>query len=182
MKQLVIGLLVVLIAGAAYMWWQGNSMPQETVQETTDPFDANETPNQISQGAVMEDGVIPAPQSNTGSQTAQETKPAQSSAPSTASVTYNGTSYSPQTVTIKKGGTVSWSSTVPDMWVASAQHPTHTTYSGTSLQEHCADGATKSFDQCGRGTSYSFKFDKVGTWNYHDHVNASARGTIIVVE
>jgi plastocyanin len=103
-------------------------------------------------------------------------------APIHASVTYNGTSFSPQSVTVRKGGTVTWTSTAGNMWVASARHPDHTVYAGTTRQQHCPDTAGVAFDQCATGTTYSFKFDKTGTWNYHDHINASAFGSVVVVE
>jgi plastocyanin len=101
-----------------------------------------------------------------------------------ATVTYDGKSFSPSTVTIKKGGTVTFTSTVSSMWVASAPHPAHTGYDGTSRQQHCAAGYSgpAPFDQCKSGTSYSFTFGKVGTWPYHDHANSSAFGKVVVVE
>jgi len=70
------------------------------------------------------------------------------------------------------------------MWVASAQHPTHMMYAGTSRSEHCGGATeTKAFDQCrGETGSFSFMFDKTGTWAYHDHINASRFGRIVVVE
>lgn len=179
MKQFLIALLIVVVAGGAYFWWQGNSTPQEAVEET-DPFGMNGSQNQIPEDAIMEDGVMPDRTPTTG-ETSNGSGSA-SSAPMMATVTYDGTTFSPASVTIKKGGTVTWTSTGGEMWVASAQHPTHTAYSGTNLQEHCAAGATKSFDQCASGGTYSFTFDKAGTWNYHNHLNASARGTVIVIE
>jgi plastocyanin len=69
------------------------------------------------------------------------------------------------------------------MWPASAFHPTHTVYSGTSLSEHCPDTAGTAFDACKGflpGQSWSFKFTKAGTWKYHDHLNPGATGTIVV--
>ena len=157
MKQFFIALIVVLIAGGVYLWWQGNlAMP--------------ETPSVSGFGSP----------SDTDMEVVEEET--DTSAPMAASVSYNGSSFSLSPVTIQRGGTVTWTSTGPDMWVASAMHPTHTGYEGTTLQEHCAPGATLSFDQCAPGASYSFTFDKVGTWNYHDHTNASAFGSVIVVE
>lgn len=102
-------------------------------------------------------------------------------APLSATVTYGANGFSPKPVTIKKGGTVIWNGP-STMWVASAQHPTHTAYSGTSLQEHCDDATDTSFDQCETGSTYSFTFNKVGTWNYHDHRNPSNFGSVVVVE
>lgn len=101
----------------------------------------------------------------------------------TAAVTYDGKSFSPGEVTIKKGGTVTWrNASGGRMWVASAQHPAHTVYSGTSRQEHCPDASGTAFDQCAGGGDYSFTFQKVGTWNYHDHINATVFGKVVVVE
>src|SRR3989338_2640179 len=105
------------------------------------------------------------------------------STPMTATVTYDGTSFSPKAVTIKKGGTVAWNNeSTGEMWVASAQHPNHTIYSGTSRAAHCPDTWRTGFDRCGGGNNYTFTFDKVGTWNYHDHLNATAFGSVTVVE
>ena len=101
----------------------------------------------------------------------------------TATITYDGSSFSPASVTIAKGGTVTFTDTAgATMWVASALHPSHATYDSTSREEHCVSGYTgaKPFDQCASGASYSFTFDKAGTWQYHDHKNASAHGTVVV--
>lgn len=87
-------------------------------------------------------------------------------------VTVTSEGFSPATVTIKKGGTVTWVNMLDEqVWVASALHPTHKEYPG--------------FDQLkgmGKGGSYSFTFDKVGSWKYHDHLNPSRFGKVEVVE
>lgn len=104
-------------------------------------------------------------------------------APISATVIYNGDSFAPSSVTIKKGGTVKWVNTSGGtMWVASAQHPTHGVYDGTSRTEHCPNPTGTAFDQCVGGGDYSFTFGKVGTWNYHDHINANLFGKVVVVE
>lgn len=103
--------------------------------------------------------------------------------PLAAAVSYDGANFSPRIVTIKRGGTVTWTRTGSgSMWVASDEHPTHTEYAGTSRREHCPDANNTAFDQCVSGSTYSFTFTKAGTWDYHDHVNASAIGSIVVVE
>lgn len=100
-----------------------------------------------------------------------------------ASVTYSSSGFSPSEITIRRGGTVTWRNEGGGtMWVASAMHPTHTTYSGTTLQEHCDTLSNDSFDQCQNGGTYSFTFDKVGTWAYHNHSQSSHFGRVIVVE
>lgn len=107
-----------------------------------------------------------------------------STAPMTATVTYDGNSFSPQSVTVRRGGTVTWvNSSGESMWIASAQHPTHTAYDGTTREDHCPDPAGEAFDQCAGGTgNYSFTFDKTGAWNYHDHLNPTVFGSVRVVE
>lgn len=103
-------------------------------------------------------------------------------APMTATVSYDGNTFTPKTVTIRKGGTVTWTNdSDSNMWVASAQHPSHSVYAGTTRQQHCPDASNTAFDQCaGSAGNYSFTFEKEGTWNYHDHINASVFGTVIV--
>ena len=99
-------------------------------------------------------------------------------------ITYTNSGYSPNTLTIKVGETVTWKNqSSSGMWTASAMHPSHTKYSNTSLDEHCPDTANTSFDECKSaqpGESWSFTFQKKGTWGYHNHVKASDFGKIIV--
>ena len=99
-------------------------------------------------------------------------------------VTYTDQGFSPKSVTITVGTKVNFvNESSGNMWVASAAHPTHTAYSGTSLSQHCPDTANESFDECAKdapGTTFSFTFNKEGTWKYHDHLNASKFGTVVV--
>ena len=99
-------------------------------------------------------------------------------------VTYTNNGFSPKTITIKKGDSVTFiNQSSGGMWVASDAHPSHTAYSGTSRADHCPDESNTSFDECksvSAGESWSFTFDKVGSWNYHNHVNPSNIGTVVV--
>lgn len=101
----------------------------------------------------------------------------------TVTVLYGPNGFSPSTVTIKQGDTVTFTNNGGDeMWIASAPHPTHEGYDGTTKDQHCVAGYSgpAPFDQCAVGTTFSFKFDKAGTWKYHNHGNASDFGTVIV--
>ena len=93
-------------------------------------------------------------------------------------VTYTNSGYSPATLTIKKGQIITWKNeSSKPMWTASAIHPTHSVYPTTG---GCL-GST--FDACtgtSSGQEWSFKFDVVGTWNYHNHLHAIYGGKIIV--
>ncbi len=101
-----------------------------------------------------------------------------------ATVTLTDQGFAPKSVTIKKGQTVTWvNESAQDMWVASNVHPIHSAYNGTTMQQHCPDAANSSFDAChgfSKGSTYSFTFDKTGTWGYHNHLDPSQTGTVVV--
>jgi len=99
----------------------------------------------------------------------------------TALVTYGPNGFSPATVTIAKGGTVTFKDEGGgNLWVASDPHPTHEGYSGTTGRQHCPDTAGTAFDQCALGSTYTFTFQKTGSWGYHNHVKHSDTGMVIV--
>jgi plastocyanin len=99
----------------------------------------------------------------------------------TYTVTYTDAGYSPNELTIKAGDTVVWDNkSSHDMWTASGKHPTHILYSGTDVAHHCPDTTGTAFDECQAGDTFSFTFDKTGTWPYHNHIKSSDFGKIIV--
>lgn len=97
---------------------------------------------------------------------------------SAVTVTYNSSGFSPSTVTIAKGQTVIFQdASSTSMRVASDPHPTHNGYPTTG---GCV-GST--FDSCMNilpGASWSFEFDYVGSWGYHNHLNPNQKGTVVV--
>lgn len=113
----------------------------------------------------------------TATNTTNSTTPSQSTTEGTV-VTYTDTGFSPATITINKGDVVTFKNMASDdVWVASNPHPQHTDYPTTG---GCI-GST--FDSCANvkpNDSWSFKFDIVGSWGYHNHLNHSEGGTIIV--
>lgn len=91
----------------------------------------------------------------------------------TVEVSYTSSGFSPTTVTIKKGATVKFiNKSGNKMDVASNPHPTHTDYSGFDQWKSASKGKDE----------YSFTFEKVGTWGYHNHAKASDGGTVVVTE
>jgi len=85
-------------------------------------------------------------------------------------ITHTDSGFSPSTITIKQGGTVTFENqSSGSMWVASSVHPTHQDY--------------PAFDQLkgvGKGGTYSFVFDKKGSWRFHNHLNALRVGIVVV--
>lgn len=98
----------------------------------------------------------------------------------TVTVTFSDAGYSPSGVTIKKGDSVMFKNgSATETWPASAMHPTHAVYPTTG---GCI-GST--FDACrglAAGESWSFQFNEVGKWNYHDHLNPTKFGSVTVTE
>ncbi|HEX3099900.1 MAG TPA: cupredoxin domain-containing protein [Patescibacteria group bacterium] len=85
-------------------------------------------------------------------------------------IDYDGKAFSPSTVTIKSGDVVVFkNNSTTSFWPASGPHPTHTLYPEFDPKQAIA-----------AGQSWQFKFTKVGTWPFHNHLNPSATGTIIV--
>jgi len=175
-RNIIIGIIaaIIVVGGGIYLWQNSPSAPGNTVPKMTSGTNestpaGSETQNGTGSGAGVGVGV------GVGADAGLEV------VPSAMTITYGANGFSPSSVTIKKGGTVTWvNETGGTMWVASAMHPTHMVYDGTTREAHCP--GTTTFDQCASGNRYSFTFDKVGTWNYHDHVNAGKFGSVTVVE
>lgn len=95
-------------------------------------------------------------------------------------VVYSDGGYLPDPLIVKKGTTVTFENAADNpMWTASDQHPSHRMY---PTRGGCL-GST--FDACvgtPPGGTWSFTFDIVGSWNYHNHLNPANGGTIIVQE
>lgn len=99
-------------------------------------------------------------------------------------IEYTSDGFVPNKLTIKKGDTVKWvnKSTV-DMWPASAKHPTHEAYPGSSITKCGTSQEAGIFDACKGipvGNSFSFTFNEVGSWFFHDHLDAKKFGQVIV--
>ncbi len=86
-----------------------------------------------------------------------------------AAVTLASNGFNPTTLTVKVGTKVAWTNkSGENATVNSTPHPTHTAYPPLNLGSF-ADGA-----------SVSLVFDKTGSYGYHNHLNASQTGTVIV--
>lgn len=106
------------------------------------------------------------------------------SAPRTLDVMVGDSGFSPSSLTIHTGDTVRWTNKrTVNSWPASAVHPTHKVYPGSDIVKCGTSEENTIFDACkglNNNEVYSFTFNQVGTWGYHDHLHANLRGTIIV--
>lgn len=84
-------------------------------------------------------------------------------------VSIQGFAFSPQTVRVGTGTTVTWTNMDDAAHTATSDpHPVHTALPGLS------SGTLEA------GESYSFTFTESGTWTYHCHLHPNMRGTVVV--
>ncbi|HEY4505262.1 MAG TPA: hypothetical protein VJG67_01025 [Candidatus Paceibacterota bacterium] len=80
--------------------------------------------------------------------------------------------FEPSSINIRKGQRITW---VNDLsgpaWPASNPHPSHTDYPGFDVKL-----------PMNQGQAWSFVFDKVGDWEYHNHFDPTRRGVVRVTE
>ena len=94
------------------------------------------------------------------------------SAPESVIIHMKNSGFEPQDVTIEQGQTVIFESAdEDDHWPASDAHPSHMVYPEFDPKKGIAPEE-----------SWEFRFDKMGAWKYHDHLNPTLRGTITVGE
>jgi len=167
-KGLIIGIivLVVIVAGFVYIG----------LRDTT-PEQAPNIVVNVEEGETTTEGTTEEETIDTTEETTSE--------PQTLTVDVAISGFSPKELTIKSGDTVTWTvtSSTRTHYIASALHPTHTLYPGSAINKCNTAGGENIFDQCDdmkEGESWSFTFDEVGTWRYHDHLKAISTGTIVV--
>ena len=77
----------------------------------------------------------------------------------------------PATITVTKGTRVTWTNKDSKVHrVASNPHPEHTGLPGLDSKDVIGI----------QGGTYSFTFDKPGEYTYHDHLNPTVNGTVVV--
>lgn len=100
------------------------------------------------------------------------TSPAAEESPAVGAttITINDTGFSPSTIRVKAGTTVTFVNNGQALhWPASAPHPVHTDLRGFDAKKGLATGE-----------EYSFTFTTGGTWGFHDHLNTTLKGSVVV--
>jgi plastocyanin len=104
--------------------------------------------------------------SNNSAQTSNNTTAAGANQASmSGSVNINNMMFTPSQITVTKGGTVTWTN---------SDSTTHTVVDDLSNAGGPASGDIPP------GQSYSFTFNKTGSFQYHCSIHPSMRGTIVV--
>jgi len=164
-----IAIIAVILVGGYFLFFGGVPQPAPSISEPS-------SQQPVAQPPVQEP--------LTPEQPSQQPPASQTPAVKENVVTYTNSGYSPSTLTVQKGETVTFKNqSSRSMWPASDVHPTHRVYSGTSLSKHCPDTTGIAFDACKGflpGQIWLFTFNKADTWKYHDHLNPGNTGTIDV--
>lgn len=149
-NRIVIAVIAVLILVGLGFWFFSNRDDNST--GTQQPVTNNEE----------------LPVGNDETQVGDETLPSEELEPVTITSTDSG--FSPSTITIKLGQRVVFKNngSVP-IEPASDDHPSHKDYSEFDSKNPVPVGGT-----------YEFTFAKRGAWGYHDHLNSSVTGTVVV--
>ncbi len=132
----------------------------------------------ISLSLLFVSGINGCPQKVQPEISAESTEKAMGETLSGNEVEITSQGFSPNTLTINVGDTVTWINKDDSKhWPASAMHPTHTVYPETG---GCIGSK---FDACKgleKDEAFEFTFNEKGTWKYHDHLNPGLTGSITV--
>ncbi len=88
-------------------------------------------------------------------------------------VTYTDSGFTPSSVTLKKGGTLTWKNDASDqVQIGVNPHPVHTGNRAITNGEFTLD--------LNPGDTKTITINDTGTFGYHDHLDPTISGTIIV--
>lgn len=98
-----------------------------------------------------------------------DTTPDETAPAASTTITYDGNTFMPSSLRVAVGATITViNNSSRELDFASDPHPTHT--SNAELNE----------GSIAPGESREFTVTEKGDWGFHDHLNASAKGTLIV--
>ena len=94
-------------------------------------------------------------------------------------VEITSTGFSPLTAKVKVGEKVAFvnKDSSRTHWPASAVHPTHAVYPESG---GCIGSKFDACEGLAFNAEWTFTFNEKGSWNYHDHLNPSLTGTVVV--
>jgi plastocyanin len=145
--------LVVILAGVAIFYSSSSGKPV-----SPNPASLNVSSSDLAKGT------------DAASKRSDQNGTVSGQAESLNTIVYSDSGFSPGSITVKVGDTVMFKNdSAGGMWVASAPHPVHTDYPEFD--------AKKIYN---KGEIYSFTFQKVGTWKFHNHVKPSHFGSVTV--
>lgn len=171
-KTLII--VMAVIAVGAGVWALADNKETEPIDSSaTVPAASENTTNEniVSEPGSLEDDMVDGTEGTTNEDD-ENTTPATSSTPSpkTVTVRYTNSGYSPESVNVSVGTTVTFiNDSSNPMWTASDAHPSHQDLPSFDPRK----GIRK-------GEQYSYTFEEAGTWDYHNHLRPQDTGSVVV--
>lgn len=163
---LVIAGLIVWYAVAQRTAESDEALPTDDIEllnESADDFAALEEDLGDAEELMLEDT----------KSTPDESAAEEEDASAIADVAVTPTGFDPASLTIKAGDTVVWSNNAGRaVYIAPDVHPTHTKYEGVWDDDGTGNIAEEE--------AYEFTFEQLGTYTYHNHLQTTMTGTIIV--
>ena len=167
-KTFLIVLIIIVLGGAAVVIV---SVSGGNDQAANDNSSTNEAMLNTSAGDAMANSAV-SNESAMSNSTASFDE-SKMSGESGVEVSASSSGFSPGTVTINVGDSVTWTNVgSSQVYIAPNNHPTHVAYAG--IWDDDGTGLISA------GQTYTQVFKTAGTYNYHDHLNASHTGTVIV--
>jgi plastocyanin len=118
---------------------------------------------------TTENTTPPPPTPTTTTPDTNNTAEDESAPAASTTITYDGNNFVPASLRVAVGATITViNNSSRELDFASDPHPTHT--NNSELNE----------GSIAPGESREFTVTEKGTWGFHDHLNASAQGTLIV--
>ncbi len=172
-KKVIIGIsvLVVVIAGA--LAWSNSKNNNQGTNSTSSTKSSNQVVddnnNAIEAPSKQSEGSSTVPTTDTSSSSTASNST--TTGAKTATITYLSGIFTPGSTSISVGDSVQFTNSDPSVSVniASGPHPIHNDFTSLNLGL-LAPGKTSS----------AVKFEKVGTFSFHNHSNPSQSGTITV--
>ena len=185
MKIVLIVIGIIILGGIAwFVFSESNDTNTNTTSgntTTNTPVNRNEASNTNADGLninVTNDSgsnVNATSNANTGTTNtaSSNTNSANTNTTSNQSVIVTASGFSPKTVTIGVGQSVTWmNSDNRPHYVAPDDHPSHQAYSGIWDDNGAGNISSEEL--------YTFQFNTAGTYTYHDYLNSSLTGTVVV--
>ena len=161
-KSLLIIIGIIIIGAIAYMVLRSpENSNRQTVEETFPPLEPMEEGNVFVQQA---------PEEELGLDAELLLQEDAANGEDVAAVSIDDIGFSEETITVRVGTTIVFTNNGQGLHqVASDPHPTHTNVPGLDSKRGLATGET-----------FSFTFERAGTFTVHDHLAPSHKATIIV--
>jgi len=169
-------LAVVILGVGGYLFFsQSRPASPESAEQTNTPNEQD-----VSRTENTDETPSPSLSQNEGETSTPESQENQLQ----ATITYTDSGFSPNALTVKMGTVVTFvNNSSEGMWIASANHPIHALYPGSSISKCGTVERGIIFDACAvvtLGETFQFRFDNIGAWGYHNHGDPRQTGTIIV--